>query len=342
MTGKQRILLALERREPDVVPTFEWFIDVSVCQALTGSDDPLTVVEQLNLDGFNVRPDYQKKFLDETTLVDEWGIERKLTGDVLPAVSNSPIPDICGHDNYQFPNPAAPHRFASLERALDRFGDERAIVLNLRDGYSDLRDLLGYEAALMSLLLEPTHFSELLQRSVDYNLRLAALAKERYGVDIVATTDDVAVATGLLMRPATYFEMLGPKFRQVIQGYKDLGYVCIKHCDGNVDAVIDFWIDTGIDCLDPIDPGGGYTMGAVKEKYGNLICLKGNIDCTGALCDGTPQQVDDEVRQCILAGGRGGGLIVSSSNTIHRGVNPENYRTMVDSIRRYGNYPNLG
>jgi uroporphyrinogen decarboxylase len=342
VTGKERILQALARGEPDLVPTFEWFIDATVGQALTGSDDPLAVVEQLDLDGYNVRPDYEKKQLDQTTLLDEWGIERKLTGDVLPAVTQSPIADINGHGKYQFPDPAAAHRFVTLERALDRFGDERAVVLNLRDGFSDMRDLLGYEAALMSMLLEPIHFSDLLQRSVEYNLRLAEIARARYGSEIVATTDDVAVATGMLMRPATYFELIGPKFCQAIQGYKDLGYLCIKHCDGNVDAVIDYWIEAGIDCLDPIDPGGGYTMAAMKEKVGDKICLKGNVDCTGPLCDGSAEQVAEEVRECILAGGQGGGLIVSSSNTIHRGVNPENYRTMIESIRRYGQYPDLG
>ncbi len=342
MNGKERITQALHRREPDVVPTFEWFIDVTVCKAITGNIDPLSIVEQLDLDGFNVRPNYEKKSLDDSTILDEWGIERKLTDDILPAVSKSPIPDIRDHRNYQFPDPTATNRFTSLEKARERFGDEKAIVLNLRDGFSDMRDLLGYQEALMSMLQEPVYFSELLQRSIEYNLSLAAVAKDRYGTDIAVTTDDVAIASGMLMRPATYFEMLGPKFCQVIQGYKELGYMCIKHCDGNVDAVIDYWIDAGIDCLDPIDPGGGYTMGAVKEKYGNKICLKGNIDCTGQLCDGTPEQVDEEVRQCILAGGRGGGLIVSSSNTIHHGVNPENYRTMVAAVRRYGQYPDLG
>jgi uroporphyrinogen decarboxylase len=339
VTGKERILQAINRREPDIVPTFEWFIDVSVSRSLTGSDDPLAIVEQLDLDGFNVRTDYQTKFLDETTLLDEWGIERKLTGDILPAVSKSPIQDIHDHRNYQFPDPTVPHRFASLEKALERFGDEKAVILNLRDGFSDMRDLLGYETALMSMLLEPKLFSELLQRSNEYNLHLATIAKERYSVDIIATTDDVANATGTLMSPATYFELLGPGFRNVIQGYKDLGYMCIKHCDGNVDALIDFWIDAGIDCLDPVDPGGGYTMGAMKEKYGDKICLKGNIDCTGALCDGTPEQVEEEVHQCILGGAIGGGLILSSSNTIHCGVKPENFRAMIQAVRRHGKYP---
>jgi uroporphyrinogen decarboxylase len=190
------------------------------------------------------------------------------------------------------------------------------------------------------LLLEPQAFGELLERSVEYNLALAAVAKRRYGTQIVATTDDVANATGLLMRPETYFSMIAPKFKQVFQGYKELGYLCIKHCDGKIDDVVEFWIECGIDCLDPIDPGAGYTMGEFKTRYGDQICLKGNIDCTGALCGGSAEEVTEEVRQCILAGAPGGGLILSSSNTIHRGVKPENYRAMLDALRAYGRYQN--
>ena len=342
MTGKERILRALRRNVPDAVPTFEWFIDAAVGQALAGSDDPIDVAERLDLDGINVRPDYRKEFLDEKTLVDEWQIKRQLTGDCLPALLASPIDPIGNHRDYRFPDPEAPGRFATLEKALKRFGDEKAVVLNLRDGFSDMRDLLGYESALAALLLEPQAFSELLERAVRYNLELAAVARRRYGTQIVATTDDVANATGLLMRPATYFERIAPKFKRAVGGYKELGYLVIKHCDGNVDAVADFWIECGIDCLDPIDPGAGYTMAAMKTRFGDKVCLKGNVDCTGALAGGTPEEVAEEVRQCILAGGPGGGLILSSSNTIHRGVEPENYRAMLDALRRYGQYPILG
>jgi uroporphyrinogen decarboxylase len=341
VNGKQRILQALKRSTPDAVPTFEWFIDGGVGKVLTGSDDPLDIVERLGLDGINVRADYQKKNLDPTTLVDEWGIKRQLTGDCLPALLASPISEIAQHSRYQFPDPSAPGRFASLERALERFGDERAIILNLRDGFSDMRDLLGYEEALMALLLDPQSFGELLQRCVEYNLALATVARQRYGLEILATTDDVANATGLLMRPETYFELIGPKFKQVLQGYKELGYLCIKHCDGNIDAVADFWIDCGIDCLDPIDPAAGYEMGELKARYGDRVCLKGNIDCMGTLCSGTVEDVESEVRQCLIRGGRDGGLILSSSNTIHRGVNPHNYQAMLRTLRQYGQYPQI-
>ena len=140
------------------------------------------------------------------------------------------------------------------------------MILNLRDGFSDMRDLLGYEESLMALLLEPQAFSELLDRVVEYNLELASVARQRYGIEVLATTDDVANATGLLMRPDTYFEMIAPHFRRVLQGYKELGYLCIKHCDGKIDAVVDFWIECGIDGLDPIDPGAGYVDGGDESR----------------------------------------------------------------------------
>lgn len=332
MNGKERILRALRRELPDRVPTFEWFIDPAVGRALTDSGDALEIVERLDLDAINLRPDYDQRFLDDVSFVDEWGITRQLTGDVLPAVIDSPIRDLLHHREHSFPDPRAPGRFRTVERALKRFGDSRAIVLNLRDGFSDLRDLLGYEGSLMNMLLEPAAWSDLLARAVDYNLALAGVARERCGLEIVATTDDVANARGLLLRPDTYFERIAPQFRRVIGGFGDLGYLCIKHSDGNVDAVSDFWVDCGIACLDPIDPGAGYTMAGMKARYGQRIGLKGNIDCTGALCHGTPAEVAEEVRLCLEAGGPGG-LILSSSNTIHRGVRPENYRALLEALR---------
>jgi uroporphyrinogen decarboxylase len=76
----------------------------------------------------------------------------------------------------------------------------------------------------------------------------------------------------------------------------------------------------------------------MKARYGGRICLKGNIDCTGYLCHGTPEQVEEEVRECLRAGAPGGGLVISSSNTIHRGVSPDNYRAMLRAIRAHGRY----
>ena len=335
MTPNECILAALKFETPQRIPTFEWFIDTKISEAICDTDDPLLTVERLDLDGVNVRVDYEKRWIDDATFIDEWGIARKKTDDMIPATVSHPVTDITRHAEFVFPDPSSSKRFATLERALKMYDGNRAVILNLRDGFSDMRDILGYQEALMSLVAEKEHFSDMLKRVVQYNLELAEIAVKRYGVKIVATTDDVCTATGPIMSPKSYKATILPQFREVIRGYRDLGLFVIKHCDGNIRAFLDDWIDAGISCLDPIDPGGSLDMGEMKEKYGNVICLKGNIDCTGNLVYGTPEQVEEEVRVCIEKGGKSG-LILSSSNTIHRGVKPENYVAMLKAIRKFG------
>ena len=179
MNGNERILAALQRKQPDTVPVFEWFVDVKVGQTLVGSGDIIDIVERMDLDAVNVRADYSKQKIDDVTFVDEWGSKRQLTGDAIAAHLASPIEDIANHKAYRFPDPDAPHRFRSLEKTLQRLGESKAIVLNLRDGFSEVRDLLGYENALMAPLLEPQAFAELIMRSVEYNLKLAEIARKR-------------------------------------------------------------------------------------------------------------------------------------------------------------------
>lgn len=334
MHSKDRVLNVLNLKKPDRIPTFEWFIDKNVGRTLIGSEDPIEIVKQLGLDGINVRADYTHTIVTEGTFKDEWGIVKKETEDCLPAVMGSPIEDITQHATYQFPELSAPHRFDSLRRAFNILGENRAVILNLRDGFSDMRDLLGYQNALIEMVANESAFMELIDRVVDYNLSLARRAVEAFDVKIVATTDDIATNSGTLMSPTTYHKVLGPAFRKVIRGYRDLGLKVIKHCDGDCSAVIDFWIEAGISCLDPIDPGAGFKMADFRKRYGDRICLKGNIDCTGVLEKGTPEEVKTEVKQCLIDGGPH--FIISSSNTIHRGVQPENYAAMLEAVKEFG------
>jgi uroporphyrinogen decarboxylase len=77
----------------------------------------------------------------------------------------------------------------------------------------------------------------------------------------------------------------------------------------------------------------------VKNKYGNRIALKGNVDCSDILTFGKVEQVVEETKKCIHDGAPGFGYILSSSNSIHSGVKPENYIAMLNTLKEYGKYP---
>jgi uroporphyrinogen decarboxylase len=338
MNGHERIIAALERRKPDRVPTFEWFIDKKVTQVLAGTDDILEAVEALDIDGVNVRADYTKTFTSDTDYVDEWGTTRRITGEALAAAVDYPLPDITRQKEFVLPRPDAPGRFASLEKALRKFEGRRAIILNLRDGFSDMREILGYENCLISMMIDEGHFADLLDRVVDYNLELARVARERYRMPIVAMTDDIANETGLLFSPEIYFRLVAPRFRRIVQGYKSLGYLTIKHSDGDIRPIIDWWLDSGVDCVDPVDPAAGLDLGEFKALYGGRACLKGNINCTGPLANGPEEEITAEVQRAIRNAAPGGGFILSSSNTIHSGVPPAHYTVMLRALRQHGCY----
>jgi uroporphyrinogen decarboxylase len=73
--------------------------------------------------------------------------------------------------------------------------------------------------------------------------------------------------------------------------------------------------------------------------YGSRVCIIGNIDCGNLLTNGTPDQVTKAVKRCISTASPGGGHILSSSNSIHSGVKPENFLAMIAATKRFGKYP---
>ncbi len=71
-------------------------------------------------------------------------------------------------------------------------------------------------------------------------------------------------------------------------------------------------------------------------RYGDKICILGNVDCRCILPFGTEEEVRRDVRRCINAAAGGGGYMLASSNSIHANCKVENVYTMMDETRRYG------
>ena len=210
--------------------------------------------------------------------------------------------------------------------------------MRIRDVFSTPRDLRGYSRILMDTIQNPSFVSTIVKQIIKHNIEIAKEAV-RIGADIIASGDDYADNSGLIMSPQTFRELLLPSFRELVAKVKEDGSFFIKHTDGNIMAIIEDLIDSGIDCIDPIDPLAGMNIEEIKKKYGRKVAIKGNIDCVNTLCRHPIKDVKMEVIRCILMAAPAGGYIISSSNTIHSGVIPENYLAMLETIYEFGNYP---
>jgi uroporphyrinogen decarboxylase len=155
---------------------------------------------------------------------------------------------------------------------------------------------------------------------------------------MVYTGDDFAYNSGPIMSPGQFKDIFYPELKRVVSGYKELGLLVIKHTDGNIMPILDMIVDSGFDCLDPIDPIAGMDLAKVKSDYGDRICLKGNVDCSTTLSFKSVDEVIEETKKCLEIGMPGGGFILSSSNSIHSAVKPENYKAMLATLKEFGAY----
>ena len=101
--------------------------------------------------------------------------------------------------------------------------------------------------------------------------------------------------------------------------------------------ILDDWLELGQQGIHPLQPDV-MDINQVKAKYGHRVCLVGNI-FMDHLVHKTPSDIEDEVRDRIEHIGKGGGYIISSSNSLQSSVNPKNYMAMVDEAKSYGRYP---
>ena len=339
LTSAERVRRVLCREEPDRVPTFEWLIAKNVREALCpGCTSHNDFAVRMGHDAILVDPDFRKEQVGPTRWRTEWGYVVEYGGEEHGVEVESPIRTLADLERYTPPDPYAPGRYASVEKAVREFGGRMAVGVHLNDVFSIPRSLMGMGNLLLAIAADPPLVSALVDLSVDVNLKMAREVASR-GVDFVWTGDDYAGNTGPLMSPGHFRTLFYPGLCRVAAGFREAGLPFIKHCDGNIWPIIDMMVDSGISGLDPIDPQGGMDLAEVKAEFGGRIALKGNVDCAQVLTFGTTDEVVEATRRALRQGAPGGGYILSSSNSIHSAVKPENYRTMLDTLARCGRYP---
>ncbi len=342
MTCVERIFRALDRQEPDVVPTMEIFIDPKVRDAILPGASYEDFVDFMDLDAIVITDVANERYeiLDRAKNIirDKWGVIKRSTGELDSFPIEAPIKSERDLGSYVPPDPDLPWRYDELKSAVKRFKNQRAVVAFLVDVFYVVNEIRGMADHFMDVIRNPELIEQLNQIVLDYNLKYIENCIE-VGAEIVWIGGDYATNFGPMLSPRLMERFAISPLKAQIEMCKRHGIPVVKHTDGDISSILDMMIGAGLDGIHPIDPVAGMDIGEVKMKYGDRICLVGNIDCAQLLTWGTKEDVRQAVKECVTKAGAGGGLICASSNTIHSGVKPENYVAMINAIRQYGKYP---
>ena len=231
------------------------------------------------------------------TYTDVWGVRRRITTELLPYAFSHPLQAMEKLRDFRVPDPRKDPVLKAVRKVARRFKGRRAVMFVGRAVFAASWYLCGMQRLLESYLLEPEFAKALGRMVVDYNRELHLLVIAE-GADLIVLGDDYAHKTGTIMSPAQFREFVLPGLGEVVQNIKSHGAYCVKHTDGNIWAILDDIVNTGVDGIGPLEPGAGMDLAEVKRAVGQRVCVVGNVD-VDLLCRGSTEQVRQSTRTLI-------------------------------------------
>ncbi len=358
MNSKERVLAALRCQVPDRVPIMELWIDqpilVRIVELLTGQEvdvelDAITMgdeaqyvvdlyctaVQELPLDATSYIISTGREPVGDDRLKDKFGTIFQTSEHGEPFPIAGVIQSRSDLKGFDMVSKLEDDDFARVRYVIEKVGAAKAHFVMIPDPYQISWKLRGgMQHLLMDYMLDPPLVRDLARIATDYYLGAVELAKQA-GVDIIIMNGDLAGEGTTMMSPDNYREYIKPYHAEIIEHVHNQGLLIVKHTDGNVWPILDDFLEVGFDGLHPIQPQC-MDIAQVKEYVTGQFCILGNIDCRNLLVFDSEEEVEQVVKETIEVAAPGGGYIVSSSNTIHPGVKPENYIAMVNAVRKYG------
>ena len=189
------------------------------------------------------------------------------------------------------------------------------------------------ETALFDLVERPDLTHAIMEKGSAH-----AIEKGKFHIDtglrILRLNDSVANMS--VISPNHWREFIYPHMKIVcdeLHSYcPDVRIYC--HICGNIIPIIEDLIATGLDCIGPLDPLGGFTCADVRNVVGNRIALMGGVN-TLSFLNSTPDELIEEARICIEEAGKTG-YILGSGCVVPRSAKKENLIALQNAAEQFG------
>lgn len=232
-----------------------------------------------------------------------------------------------------------PWHYDTLRAVLAASRGEVSVHGEIFSPFSQLMELLDYEAGLMALLDDPGRVKACLDRLADGAITLA-LGQAAAGAHAVLISS--AFAGAGLISPDHYEEFVLPCERKVVAGIRAVSDVPVyTHTCGAIGDRLELMEATGTSGIDTLDPPplGTIDLREAKRRTAGRLFLKGNVDPVNTVLLGTPAQVLAAARERIATAGPGGGYVLSTACSVAPLTPPENVAVLREAVDRHGHYP---
>lgn len=271
---------------------------------------------------------------------DSWGCVWKTTDDgITGSVTGHPLADWDALKSFTPPDPAKSNGMAAIDWSAIKAKIQRAeaegknAAGSLEHGHTFLRlsYLRGYERLLLDMADDDKRLWQLIEMVETFSMGIV----RRYvdlGVAIMRYPEDLGMQFGPMLSPEHFRTYIKPVYGHLMASARKAGCLVHMHSDGDIRALVDDLVVSGVDALNLQDLVNGIDWIAARLK--GRICIDLDIDRQQTTCFGSPEQIDNLIRQEVeTLGSREGGLMMIYG--LYPGVPLENVKAIMDAMERY-------
>lgn len=224
-----------------------------------------------------------------------------------------------------------------IHPSLRGFMREKAVVAyNMGILFLYAMSMRGMEEIMVDMAVRKEIAHAIFDRITGFNLERTRrfLEANRGAVDIVGVGDDVAGQRSLLMSPAMWREMIRPYLERMVALCQAYGVIPYFHGCGGFTELFDEFIRMGIKCVGKLQPEArGNAFSAVKEAFGDRICLWGAIDAQRRAIEGSEKEVRDHIRNLRDINRDHAGFVIGPSHSFTQDTPIRNIITIYDALK---------
>jgi uroporphyrinogen decarboxylase len=200
------------------------------------------------------------------------------------------------------------------------------------------RKILGDVEALAGMVDEPEWIADISRVTTDNSLRnWQAVIDAGIRPDGIWVYGDMAYNHAPVCSPKTYREIIWPDHKRMCDWAHANGLKFIYHTDGDVNLMLDLYLEAGFDCLQPLEAKANMDVRELVEGYGERLSMFGNIDVM-AMITNDMDRIEEEIRSKFAATMPYRGYLYHSDHSVPPQVSWATYQGIIGLVERYGRY----
>lgn len=334
MTRREAVIAALRHKETEHIPYHLEYTEQEYERMIAHTGNPDLTGERDSYLHYMQYWGYPTELADKPGFFrDDFGVTWNRTGaDKDIGVVDNPI--ISEPDISLYPTPVLNEERirAQCEELIATKGDRFCFAGIGFSMFERLWSYVGMEDALVYMITDPEFVHELLDKILEFNLRVIDIFNT-YPFDGIYFGDDWGQQRGMIMGAPLWREFIKPRMAKMYERAKQNGKLVLQHSCGDISDVLPDLVEIGLDCYQTVQPEI-YDLKRLKDDYRGKLAFWGTISTQQALPCLSEAEVRRIVRETADIMRHGGGFIIAPTHAIPADVPPENVLAMLDEFKK--------